>query len=955
MANKRGWEELMLTKKVKDRQKKRGRKEDCKEDGKDESVQRYTDGREEGVSENVMPLITFDGNVYSLNEDAAAWLEQLPAPLGVIAVVGKYRTGKSFFLNRVLLQKEPGDTTGFGVGPTIQAHTKGLWLSPQLLNCRGQPTLVIDTEGISALDANSTHDTKVFCLALLLSSYFIYNSVGSIDEEALNTLSLVVKVSEQIRRSDRSAASSSTEDMFPSFLWIVRDFALRLRDAANLPISEAEYLENALKESGEPASDKNRIRKCLKDFFPTRTCATLVRPCENEDALQDLDTTPNAGLRDVFLQQVQRLRTDIFSGVKSKTANGYPLSGKLFVQLCRAFLEAINKGAAPSIRSTWALLSQGQCIAAMESALAVYKQKAVLPTLPVQQGTLVDVLRLAREVANAEYCVKAFGDEMPLYSSKLQAVLDQEDQALQDKNKAALTRYIQSSLEALSLGVENTGSFEKVKKQYDGVRDAFLAKYPGYEGAWAEAACDFVWSATTQYVNSSQRRILKELEDASLAAAAARRENQNNGEALQSLRTENQLLLVSNSALAVQLEEAKQQTAELQQAVSSSQEAAEQLQQKWNAAEADWTARLQEQQEASAKQLQELQASVMTQMEGACQRATNLEGAVLDLELRLADTERQLTSETEEANAAREASVRLEEELRTANDALVAKQELEAEKEALEEALEELQTEMDTALHDAQEEHREFREAALQSMEEMKAAQAAERETFKAKLAKQNKTHESALEDVRSKVAILEQQIAVAEKQLQRKNEEIAGMQDTLQAFQKAKDRLNQALKEAEVRHAEALASAERQYQVNVQGLRTEVTALHESHTRESVALMEAVRAAESRAVCSEARLKDHARQLENARNSDTPKLASLQTTVRDLQAQLQRAQGEVSHLRESKDDLSRRLKEGAGQIKMLTQKNKELGNQCEKEIASVKLTYERRISVLEQRLAEVL
>jgi len=42
--------------------------------------------------------------------------------IGVIAVAGKYRTGKSFLLNRIILNKT--DQSGFGVGPTINPCTK---------------------------------------------------------------------------------------------------------------------------------------------------------------------------------------------------------------------------------------------------------------------------------------------------------------------------------------------------------------------------------------------------------------------------------------------------------------------------------------------------------------------------------------------------------------------------------------------------------------------------------------------------------------------------------------------------------------------------------------------------------------------------------------------------------------------------------------------------------------
>jgi len=42
----------------------------------------------------------------------------------VVSVAGLYRTGKSFLLNNVILDKK----NIFGVGPTVNPCTKGLWL-----------------------------------------------------------------------------------------------------------------------------------------------------------------------------------------------------------------------------------------------------------------------------------------------------------------------------------------------------------------------------------------------------------------------------------------------------------------------------------------------------------------------------------------------------------------------------------------------------------------------------------------------------------------------------------------------------------------------------------------------------------------------------------------------------------------------------------------------------------
>jgi len=61
--------------------------------------------------------------------------------------------------------------------------------------------IIVDSEGIGALDQDQNHDVKIFTLSILTSSTFIYNSVGSIDENALQNLSLVVNLTNNIQLS----------------------------------------------------------------------------------------------------------------------------------------------------------------------------------------------------------------------------------------------------------------------------------------------------------------------------------------------------------------------------------------------------------------------------------------------------------------------------------------------------------------------------------------------------------------------------------------------------------------------------------------------------------------------------------------------------------------------------------------------------------------------------------
>ena len=129
---------------------------------------------------------------------------------------------------------------------------------------------------------------------MLLSSYFIYNSLGTIDDNAMDKLSLVVELTRYIRsRSDEESKDPGALAVyFPKFTWLVRDFTLELQ-AGGRVISPDEYLEQALLPlDGDPdeVGGKNAIRNAIVQAFRDRTCWTLVRPVSDEETLQNLQT-----------------------------------------------------------------------------------------------------------------------------------------------------------------------------------------------------------------------------------------------------------------------------------------------------------------------------------------------------------------------------------------------------------------------------------------------------------------------------------------------------------------------------------------------------------------------------------------------------------------------------------------------------------------------------------------
>ncbi|KAL2588005.1 hypothetical protein AAZV13_13G145700 [Glycine max] len=349
---------------------------------------------------------------FRMDPEAVATLQLVKEPIGVVSVCGRARQGKSFILNQLL-----GKSSGFQVASTHRPCTKGLWLwsaplKKTALDGTEYSLLLLDSEGIDAYDQTGTYSTQIFSLAVLLSSMFIYNQMGGIDEASLDRLSLVTQMTKHIRvRASGGKTSASELGQFsPIFVWLLRDFYLDLTED-NRKITPRDYLEIALRPvqgSGKDIKAKNEIRDSIRALFPDRECFTLVRPLNNENDLQRLDQISMDKLRTGFREGLDSLTKFVFERTRPKQVGATMMTGPVLVGITESYLKALNEGAVPTISSSWQSVEEAECHRAYDSATDVYMSSFDRST-PPEEVALREAHEQAKQKSMAAFNAIAIG------------------------------------------------------------------------------------------------------------------------------------------------------------------------------------------------------------------------------------------------------------------------------------------------------------------------------------------------------------------------------------------------------------------------------------------------------------------------------------------------------------------------------------------------------------------
>ncbi|XP_020844434.1 guanylate-binding protein 1-like isoform X1 [Phascolarctos cinereus] len=369
-------------------------------------------------------LIENSNGQFMVNQDALQVLTTVTQPVVVVAIVGLYRTGKSYLMNKLA-----GQNTGFSLGSTVQSHTKGIWMwcvpHPKEPN---HTLILLDTEGLGDVEkGDNKNDTWIFALAVLLSSTFVYNSMGTISQQTMDQLHYVTELTDKIKAKSSPSTEQMNDSMefaslFPDFVWTVRDFILEL-EIDGQPITSDQYLENALKLK-KGTSEEARI--CIQKFFPNRKCFIFVPPAHRKK-LKQLEELHDDELDIDFVENTKNFCDYIFKNAKAKTLpGGGTVNGFRLGKLVLNYVEAITSGDIPCMENAVLALAQLENSAAVQRSLTLYeemmRQKVRFPTETLQE--LLDAHIVCKSEATKSFIKDSFKDVNQEFQKTLEIQLE---------------------------------------------------------------------------------------------------------------------------------------------------------------------------------------------------------------------------------------------------------------------------------------------------------------------------------------------------------------------------------------------------------------------------------------------------------------------------------------------------------------------------------------------------
>lgn len=344
-----------------------------------------------------IPLLEYneETKLHSLNPNGlAVFRECISYGTAVISVIGRFRMGKSYLMNRLahglckrsekammegmerkhyyepswnrlmpsvrqVAQKRVAPCS-FPVGHTQNSTTHGINIYRLPIpfksdRCFDTCAIILDTEGLTAPERSKDYDQKLYALTMMLSSVLVFNAGPTFDRDSISLLAMASDVmNKMVHQSGNEQEAKKLEpSMFmPSLHWVMRDVPENLGFCNPADPSQTwsptEQLHHSLK-----MFDANS----LSNLFQSSKCFPLSKPTNNARLLSNLELMHDDLISQQFVAQCDALIESITEQCVNhpKTIEGQRIYPDQIVEMLESFVKQLNQSpsAVPILSAHW--------------------------------------------------------------------------------------------------------------------------------------------------------------------------------------------------------------------------------------------------------------------------------------------------------------------------------------------------------------------------------------------------------------------------------------------------------------------------------------------------------------------------------------------------------------------------------------------------------------------------
>lgn len=401
--------------------------------------------------------------------------------IGVVAIGGTVHSGKSLLANLLIHNKG----SGFEVNHDLGNTTKGIWIWGEPIQTKNNSILFLDCQGLPPANEYNTIDAKILALSLVLSSVFIYNSKGVIDEFAVSQLALATSFKEMIDFSSNliSTIDETSEIPFtdaPDLIWTVRDFSVAVVDDNGNTLTSKNYMEQLLNMSsfmGKNGKKNSEYSEMVRSTFPNRDCVTLPRPVDKEKDLENLDQFRLEDLRYKFRNFFEKFKFNLLEFCPNKRIDKMEVTGGQLGILLKQLVLCMNEGEVPDFYYCWDFSIRIEYEEALCKAKEKYlESKQIDPALmPYDEKELLECLQSAKDFGlcvfseipnkNPELIIEVTEAFYEFFNEDLKYILKSNMAASEAFNLSLLESIYRPIIQKLDEGLY-VGRFEEMESEW---------------------------------------------------------------------------------------------------------------------------------------------------------------------------------------------------------------------------------------------------------------------------------------------------------------------------------------------------------------------------------------------------------------------------------------------------------------------------------------------------------